>query len=986
MKNRGIALNRTLADAPDTGERGSAIVISLFVLALISVFVAIALSRSSAEAAATGNETAEGRTMYAAQGSLEMMTRNFNKKFEVNIKPTSIEFDDVRNSPVPGLSTSVGGQYDFVQEVLQTSNNEPTFLVGGDFGGLLAKRDNWRLRTTATNNVGVQVQLTRNILNNLIPIFQFGIFYDDDLEFHPGPRFDFGGRVHSNGSLFLQASTGVYFSSKVTTSNHIFSDVSKNGSPWTNWSDQVYIRNASNAYVQLRSNMGSVLASPVNGPVVTNSPTPYIPLPTAYESSSWNTNRPLFDGNLLANTPLLQLPLKLNSDITNQNLALNEVIKRGKSVGDVWNSGTHTAPTFVAVTNATKDDAITASERYYNKTGIRVSLADTRQKLPGCAGATDASTPKCGVRLDGDTIGQTTGVITGARGYVPRAQIGSPAYQATAVNGNRFHLGIAGRELWIKVETVIYSPVSESYVTEDITQDILSLGVTETPTNSTDPAFRIADANYYTNGLDSRSILKLQRFVMPGTSIATSNYVSHVVNGSNSYNYVIPGTVPTGSNCNNVPAATLTTATFDTGTITAGGPYFPAGFSGDSRAAMRNALVSGITGQVPCVVPFPINIFDTREGLYNDSTSVFDPTAAGNYGSNVPWTGVMSMVDIDVNNLRSFLNGNFDAFMPTGTPYHTATSHVLRGNDIPQPTNVAPKSGGWVFYVSDRRGDFDFDGEYDMEDVFGNNDGTMQTGEDINRSTTLQADYTRESARYTGTVNNNFISPDIAAVFEHKYFRRGVRLINGQTIPGYYDTSTPANTRGFTVASENAVYVKGNYNATGIAVVGTPTLYTDYLPRSNTAADIPASVASDAVIILSNAWLDANSFSSPFSLSGRTATESHVRFAMLAGDTLTSLNGTPNQGGSDPKMNGGVHNFKRFLENWGGTRLNYSGSLINLFNSRNNNGTFKCCNKVYSPPQRNWVFDATFLDINRLPPGTPFFQYAQTTGFQRTND
>ena len=85
-------------------------------------------------------------------------------------------------------------------------------------------------------------------------------------------------------------------------------------------------------------------------------------------------------------------------------------------------------------------------------------------------------------------------------------------------------------------------------------------------------------------------------------------------------------------------------------------------------------------------------------------------------------------------------------------------------------------------------------------------------------------------------------------------------------------------------------------------------------------------------------------------------------------------------------MNGGVHNFKRFLEDWGGVRLNYSGSLINLFNSRVNNAPFKCCTNVYSPPERNWVFDATFLDINRLPPGTPYFQYVQTTGFQRTND
>src|SRR4051812_39361764 len=183
------------------GEDGTAIVIALFVLALISVFVAMALSRSSAEAIATGNETAEGRAFYAAQGSLETMTRNFNKKFEVNIQPGTADFDSVRTADVPGLSTTSGGYYTFDQEVQQTSNNTPIVLTGGPFSGLYSKRDTWRLRTTATDNQGVQVQLTREVLNNLIPLFQFGIFYDDDLEFWPGPRFDFGGRVHTNGSL-----------------------------------------------------------------------------------------------------------------------------------------------------------------------------------------------------------------------------------------------------------------------------------------------------------------------------------------------------------------------------------------------------------------------------------------------------------------------------------------------------------------------------------------------------------------------------------------------------------------------------------------------------------------------------------------------------------------------------------------------------------------------------------------------------------------
>ncbi len=972
-------------------EKGSAIVISLFVLALISVFVALALSRSSAEAAAVGNETKEGRTFYAAQGSLEMMTRNFTKKFEVNLKPGSADFDDVRNAAVPGLSIGSGtGIFNFNQEVLQTSNSVPTVLPGGSFAGLYAKRDTWRLRTTATDNVGVQVQLTRNILNNLIPIFQFGIFYDDDLEFHPGPRFDFGGRVHSNGSLFLQANTGLYFASKVSAANFIFTDVSKNGTVWSNWDDNVWVRNASGTYVQLQYNMGSVLQSPANGSPVSPISGSAIPLPTAYNSANWATNKALFDGNLDANVRQLKLPLKLNSDNTNQGLDLVEVVKRGKNVGDLWKDSTGT---ITAVTAATSDDAITAAERYYNKTGIRVSLTDSKAKLPGCAtSAGSAVTTACGIRLDGDPTGQISGAIAAGTplGYQPTPMVAASPnpspYQATKVNGKRFYTG--NKETWIKVETVIYNPTTEVYDTQDITQDILSLGVTDAPPN--DLNFSITDPNYNTRGIDSRSIIELQRYVIPGSNInSAGSYLSFVGN----YNYVMPKAIGTPSpspsatpdSCSRsgapIPSSTPSGG-YDTGTISSGAGYFPYGFASDDLTSMRNVRISGYTAGIPCVVPVPINMVDTREGLYNDTASVFNPLTT--YGTNVPWAGVISLVDIDVANLKRFLDGTWDNNMPTNTPYYVATGHVLRGNDIPQPTNTSPKAGGWVLYVSDRRGDYDFDGEYDMEDVFGPNDGTLQLGEDINKNGSIQADYTNEAPRYTGSNSN--ISPDIAAVFDHKYFRRGVRLTRGQTLPGTYNTTTPANSKGFTVASENGVYVQGNYNATGITAVGTPTSYLNYLPAPSSSADVPASIAADAITILSNNWNDSKSFVSPFTLSSRLATETTCRFAMLSGDTVTTLSGTPNQGGGDLKMNGGVHNFKRFLEDWGGVRLNYSGSLINLFNSHNNSGPFKCCNNVYSPPERNWVFDATFLDMNRLPPGTPYFQYIQTTGFERTND
>jgi len=79
-----------------------------------------------------------------------------------------------------------------------------------------------------------------------------------------------------------------------------------------------------------------------------------------------------------------------------------------------------------------------------------------------------------------------------------------------------------------------------------------------------------------------------------------------------------------------------------------------------------------------------------------------------------------------------------------------------------------------------------------------------------------------------------------------------------------------------------------------------------------------------------------------------------------------------------------VHNFLRFIENWNGT-LSYEGSIVDLFYSRQANGTYKCggVNAVYQPPNRGYLFDTNFLTPALLPPRTPLFRDVNTTGWTR---
>ena len=80
--------------------------------------------------------------------------------------------------------------------------------------------------------------------------------------------------------------------------------------------------------------------------------------------------------------------------------------------------------------------------------------------------------------------------------------------------------------------------------------------------------------------------------------------------------------------------------------------------------------------------------------------------------------------------------------------------------------------------------------------------------------------------------------------------------------------------------------------------------------------------------------------------------------------------GVSNDFGTD----GGLHNFLRYLEAWGGRTLYYNGSLVSMYYAEYDTGIFKCCTTVYSPPTRSYAFDTLFLNPANLPPGTPMFQ------------
>jgi hypothetical protein len=173
---------------------------------------------------------------------------------------------------------------------------------------------------------------------------------------------------------------------------------------------------------------------------------------------------------------------------------------------------------------------------------------------------------------------------------------------------------------------------------------------------------------------------------------------------------------------------------------------------------------------------------------------------------------------------------------------------------------------------------------------------------------------------------------------------RAIRLTNGAVLPS----------GGLTIASENPIYIQGNYNTGSGTVPSNSGTYTD--PDASGYTRKAAAVIGDAITILSNAWIDTNSTSS---ISSRTASNTTVNAALVGGVT-------PSSGGN---YSGGGENFIRYLEDWKSNTFCYYGSMVELFSSATAIGAWTGAGNTYKAPLTSkWFYDdATFSTGS--PPG-----------------
>ncbi|MEW6188012.1 MAG: PilX N-terminal domain-containing pilus assembly protein [Thermodesulfobacteriota bacterium] len=180
-----------------------------------------------------------------------------------------------------------------------------------------------------------------------------------------------------------------------------------------------------------------------------------------------------------------------------------------------------------------------------------------------------------------------------------------------------------------------------------------------------------------------------------------------------------------------------------------------------------------------------------------------------------------------------------------------------------------------------------------------------------------------------------------------------VRITNGANL-----NNTTALPYGLMVATDNPLYIQGDFNTTPNPVTGHP---------------VPVALASDAMTILSGSWnstTDTNSKTYKDDLTKRIANNypegdprrtTTVNAAILTGNV-------PSTDETGVNYSGGLENFPRFLENWTSKELEYGGSMVCLWQSQRATGRWAYGSPRYTAPIRDWSYN---MDPLNMPPGTP---------------
>ncbi|MBD3257791.1 hypothetical protein GF377_05105 [candidate division GN15 bacterium] len=193
-------------------QRGFATLIALIMMGMLLLIGVAAISTTDDEITVAGNELQEMRAFYAAEAGLEAAAAAMQDEYDSTGLPPVIMPTGTDSLNLCEVTYSAADRGPATKRVLSV----------GSLAGLHALVKSFDLTSTATSSFEKsRVVVSQSFETALVPIFQFAVFYHQDLELDPGPDMTLIGRVHSNGNMFLNPASALQMDSYVTAHGEI---------------------------------------------------------------------------------------------------------------------------------------------------------------------------------------------------------------------------------------------------------------------------------------------------------------------------------------------------------------------------------------------------------------------------------------------------------------------------------------------------------------------------------------------------------------------------------------------------------------------------------------------------------------------------------------------------------------------------------------------------------------------------------------------
>jgi hypothetical protein len=953
-------------------EKGVALITSLLVLILISAIIVGMSWMVMTDQRLGGNNKSRELAFYGAEAGMEKITTDVANTYATAGALTAANIATITAAPPTGLAgiTYVDpagiSTYQITPTVPVSSN--ATILPPSPYAGMQGLITPFTLTVAAQNAVtGAEVKLTRQVQAVSIPVFQFGIYSDSDLSFFNGPSFGFGGRTHTNGNLWLAPNDGpLFMGDKVTVVGQVIRTNLENGFAGT--SGGTYGGNV------------SIALSP--DPTMANEPGA-----APYTNSSWR-ELAFTEGSVTGNSVYGNVSTTLNNPTWTGTVipAYKGQLQNGVPVLSLTSTalGGITTPISLVrrpVPGELLSAPATFSQILFSQATLRILIDDypTPTTVPGSGGACKGSDMTL---LDTVTASDPTDLAT--LGISPVSPLGLTSF---AGDGAGWYTG------------TFPLPVSGALATY-------------TPVNSvSQPGYWLKTGYPIITGC-----IKIEYQTLPGGAwvdithaILNQGVIGRNINPTFSAAVVSP-------NLPSLPAAEVAAQGPSGGGVGTVGCNDPSPLAiirfarvrdNPSTGTLANPCANGlITAANPGTDFWPNVLYDTREGINRANSNAAPITAQG----------VMNYVELDAKNLVNWFTANQAGLGLDNNTGYTIYFSDRRGEhvDTTSAPNVKTGSYGYNDFVNPSdpangcpNGVLDSGEDLEGDGVFRTYGGTevapamitptnfvlstanianmvpkgaaMWTGATSTTGNLVGVTYKVGTVTYSGGLfaNSNCAAanpnrPDVtygnaqeARENPPVFFRRALKIVDGSSLTIGANCS---GTDGLTIVAENPVYIQGDYNA----------------PVDDGTwggVSVAAAIEGDAVTFLSNNWNDVNSFAFPYNINNRAAKPTAYRAAIISGKGIPfpSVAGQAQDFGTD----GGVHNFLRFLENWG-VVCHYRGSMVSFYYNRQGVGTYKGTG-VYNPPSpRDYSFDTNFsLAPACLPPRTPSLRSVNTIGFSQ---